>query len=201
MTADNFDKTSFEKPVASGPYVVGDHPGASITFRRNPGYWGRDLPIMRGQFNFDAIRIDYYRDRTAMMEAFRKGLFDLEGDSDPIDAVKWADAYDFPAVREGLVRKLEFDVGVPAPMSALVFNTRRPPFSDERVREALTLAFDFEWLNKTLFRGLYARTESFFDRSELSSHGRPPMDGSGRFLSLSQRNSRPGLWKANSASL
>ncbi len=182
MTADNFDKTSFEKPVASGPYVVGEvDPGASITFRRNPGYWGRDLPIMRGQFNFDAIRIDYYRDRTAMMEAFRKGLFDLEGDSDPIDAVKWADAYDFPAVREGLVRKLEFDVGVPAPMSALVFNTRRPPFSDERVREALTLAFDFEWLNKTLFRGLYARTESFFDRSELSSHGRAA-DGRERAL-------------------
>ena len=148
-------------------------PGASITFRRNPNYWGRDLPIMRGQFNFDTIRFDYYRDNTAMAEAFRKGLFDLQGDSDPIDAVRWAEAYDFPAVRDGLVKKLAFDVGVPAPMAALVFNTRRPLFADKRVREALTLVFDFEWLNKTLFRGLYARTESFFDRSELSSHGRP----------------------------
>jgi peptide/nickel transport system substrate-binding protein len=174
LNAETFEKTSFDKPVASGPYVVEKvDPGASITFRRNPDYWGRDLPIMRGQFNFDTIRIDYYRDNTAMMEAFRKGLFDVQGDSSAIDAVKWADAYNFPAVRDGLVRKLEFDVGVPAGMSALVFNTRRPIFADARVREALTLAFDFEWLNKTLFRGLYARTESFFDRSELSSHGRP----------------------------
>ena len=129
--------------------------------------------MTRGQFNFDTIRFDYYRDSTAMMEAFRKGLFDVQGDSDPIDAVKWAEAYDFPAVRDGLVKKLSFDLGVPAPMSALVFNTRRPPFADKRVREALTLVFDFEWLNRTLFRSLYARTESFFDRSELSSHGRP----------------------------
>jgi peptide/nickel transport system substrate-binding protein len=174
ISAENFEKTSFEKPQASGPYVVESvDPGASITFRRNPNYWGRDLPIMRGQFNFDTIRFDYYRDNTAMAEAFRKGLFDLQGDSDPIDAVRWAEAYDFPAVRDGLVKKLAFDVGVPAPMAALVFNTRRPLFADKRVREALTLVFDFEWLNKTLFRGLYARTESFFDRSELSSHGRP----------------------------
>lgn len=173
VTADNFDKTSFEKPLASGPYVVESvEPGASITFRRNPNYWGRDLPVTRGQDNFDTIRIDYYRDNTAMMEAFRKGLFDVQGDSDPIDAVKWAEAYDFPAVRDGLVKKLTFDLGVPAPMSALVFNTRRPLFADKRVREALTLVFDFEWLNKNLFRGLYARTESFFDRSELSSYGR-----------------------------
>jgi len=174
INAENFEKTSFEKPLASGPYFVESvDPGASITFRRNPNHWGRDLPVMRGQFNFDAIRIDYYRDNTTLMEAFRKGLFDLQGDSDPIDAVKWAEAYDFPAVRDGLVKKLSFDVGVPAPMSALVFNTRRPLFADRRVREALTLVFDFEWLNKTLFRSLYARTESFFDRSELSSHGRP----------------------------
>jgi peptide/nickel transport system substrate-binding protein len=174
INAETFEKTSFEKPLASGPYFVESvDPGASITFRRNPDYWGRDLPVMRGQFNFDAIRIDYYRDNTTMMEAFRKGLFDLQGDSDPIDAVKWAEAYNFPAVRDGLVKKLSFDVGVPAPMSALVFNTRRTLFADRRVREALTLVFDFEWLNKTLFRSLYARTESFFDRSELSSHGRP----------------------------
>jgi peptide/nickel transport system substrate-binding protein len=174
INAANFEKTSFEKPLASGPYFVESvDPGASITFRRNPNYWGRDLPVMRGQFNFDAIRIDYYRDNTTMMEAFRKGLFDLQGDSDPIDAVKWAEAYNFPAVRDGLVKKLSFDVSVPAPMSALVFNTRRPLFADRRVREALTRVFDFEWLNKTLFRSLYARTESFFDRSELSSHGRP----------------------------
>ncbi len=174
VTAEAFDKTSFEKPLASGPYTVAEvSPGAGIVLKRNPNYWGRNLPIMRGQYNFDTIRIDYYRDSTTMMEAFRKGLFDVMGDSDPIDAVKWAEAYDFPAVREGLVKKLEFNVGVPAPLAALVFNTRRPIFADPRVREALTRMFDFEWLNKQLFHGLYNRSESFFDRSELSSHGRP----------------------------
>ena len=174
LKAEDFDKTSFEKPLASGPYVVAEvSPGASIVLKRNPDYWARNLPIMRGQFNFDTIRIDYYRDSTTMMEAFRKGLFDVMGDSDSIDAVKWADAFDFPAVRDGLVKKMEFSVGVPAPMAALAFNTRRAIFADPRVREALTRMFDFEWLNKQLFRGLYARTESFFDRSELSSHGRP----------------------------
>lgn len=177
LTAEAFEKTSLEKPVGSGPYLVQDvEPGSSITFRRNPDYWGRDLPVTRGQFNFDTIRIDYYRDNTAMREAFRKGLFDVEGDSEAIDAVKWAEAYDFPAARDGLVKKMEFDLGVPAPMAALVFNTRRPIFADKRVRKALSLLFDFEWLNKTLFRGLYARTQSFFDRSELSSHGHPADD-------------------------
>ncbi len=179
LTPESFDKTSFEKPLASGPYVVEQvDPGASITFRRNPDYWGRDLPIMRGQFNFDTIRIDYYRDATSMMEAFRKGLFDVRGEANPIDAVKWAEAYDFPAVRAGLVKKFEFDLGVPAAMSALVFNTRRPLFADIRVREALTLAFDFEWLNKTLFRGLYARSESFFDRSRFPRMAVPPTPAS-----------------------
>jgi peptide/nickel transport system substrate-binding protein len=171
---ETFDKTSLAKPLGSGPYVVeAVDPGASILFRRNPDYWGRDIPIMRGHANFDTIRVDYYRDQASMEEAFRKGLIHEQGDNDAIDAVKWAEAYDFPAVRDGLVKKLEFDVAAPPPMSALVFNTRRPMFADPRVREALTLLFDFEWVNRTFFRGLYARTESFFDRSELSSHGRP----------------------------
>ncbi len=171
---ESFDKTTFDKPVASGPYVVESvDPGAGIVYRRNPNYWGRDLPIMRGQFNFDTIHIDYYRDSTTLYEAFRKGLIDVQGDSDPIDATRWAEAENFPAAREGLMKKLEFSVGVPAPMSAFVFNTRRPLFADKRVREALTQVFDFEWINRTLFRGLYARTQSYFDRSELSSHGHP----------------------------
>ncbi len=172
VTPESFEKTSFGKPIASGPYTVAEvSPGASVVFKRNPNYWARNLPIMRGQFNFDTIRVDYYRDSTAMMEAFRKGLFDVMGDRDSISAVKWADAFDFPAVRQGLVKKMEFSLGVPAPMAALAFNTRRPIFADIRVREALTRMFDFEWLNKQLFRGLYARTESYFGRSELSSHG------------------------------
>jgi peptide/nickel transport system substrate-binding protein len=191
---ESFEKTGFERPVASGPYIVADaEPGASVTFRRNPNYWGSGLPAAQGQFNFDSIRVDYYRDNTAMSEAFRKGLFDVQGDSEPIDAVKWAEAYDFPAVQEGLVKKLEFDVGVPAPMTALVFNTRRPLFADPRVREALTRVFDFEWMNKTLYRGLYARTESFFDRSELSSHGRPADERERELLAPYEGELLPGI--------
>jgi peptide/nickel transport system substrate-binding protein len=128
-----------------------------------------------------------------MMEAFRKGLFDVQGDSEPIDAVKWAEAYDFPAVQEGLVKKLEFSVGVPAPMVALAFNTRRPLFADKRVREALTRVFDFEWSNKTLYRGLYARTESYFDRSELSSHGRPADEHERALLAPYEHELLPGI--------
>ena len=202
VTAGSFDKTSFEKPLASGPYIVAEvSPGASIVLKRNPSYWGRNLPIVRGQFNFDTIRIDYYRDGAVMMEAFRKGLFDVIGDSDSIDAVRWAEGFDFPAVREGLVRKMEFGVGVPAPMAALAFNTRRPMFADRRVREALTRMFDFEWLNKQLFRGLYARTGSFFDRSELSARG-VPADGREREL-LAPYAGEPhrASWMAPSASL
>ncbi len=193
VTPESFEKTSFDKPLASGPYTVAEvSPGAGIVFKRNPNYWGRNLPIMRGQFNFGTIRIDYYRDSTAMMEAFRKGLFDVMGDSDSIDAVKWADAFDFPAVRQGLVKKMEFGVGVPAPMAALAFNTRRPIFAAPRVREALTRMFDFEWLNKQLFRGLYARTESFFDRSELSSHGVPADARERQLLAPYARQLAPG---------
>jgi len=194
LTAEAFDKTSFDKPLASGPYIVAEvQPGAGIVLKRNPNYWGRNLAITRGQFNFDTIRIDYYRDNTAMMEAFRRGLFDVLGDSTSIDAVKWAGDFDFPAVQEGLVKKLSFSLGVPAPMAALAFNTRRPLFADRRVREALTRMFDFEWINKTLFRGLYARTESFFDRSELSSHNRRADDRERSLLAPFEDELAPGI--------
>src|SRR5215469_4269676 len=97
LTAEAFDKTSFDKPLASGPYIVAEvQPGAGIVLKRNPNYWGRNLAITRGQFNFDTIRIDYYRDSTAMMEAFRRGLFDVLGDSTSIDAAKWAGDFNFP---------------------------------------------------------------------------------------------------------
>jgi peptide/nickel transport system substrate-binding protein len=194
LTAEAFDRTSFDKPLASGPYIVAEvQPGAGILLKRNPNYWGRNLAVARGQFNFDTIRIDYYRDSTAMMEAFRKGLFDVLGDAAPIDAVKWAEAFNFPAVQEGLVKKLAFRLEVPAPMAALVFNTRRPIFEDRQVREALTRMFDFEWLNKTLFRGLYARTESFFDRSELSSHNRPADERERTLLAPFKDELAPGM--------
>jgi peptide/nickel transport system substrate-binding protein len=168
---DQFEKTTLAPLVGSGPYTIAKvDPGKSISFRRNPDYWGRDLPVNRGLYNFDEIRFDYYRDAGSMFEAFKSGLVRLRNEEDP---TRWTEGYEFPAVRDGRVVKEELPVETPAGMSALVFNTRRPIFADPRVREALIKLFDFEWVNRTLYHGQYARTESYFARSELSSHGRP----------------------------
>lgn len=171
LNADTFEKTTLKAPVGSGPYVVDKvDPGKTITYKRNPDYWGRDLPVNRGRFNFDEIRFDYYRDAGSMFEAFKSGLVQLRNEDDP---TRWTEGYDFPALRHGRVVKEALPVETPAGMSALVFNTRRPIFADPRVRQALIQLFDFEWVNRTLYHGQYARTESYFARSELSSHGRP----------------------------
>lgn len=171
VSAQTFERTTLEPPVGSGPYVVAKvEPGSRIVYRRDPDYWGRELPVNRGRYNFDEIAYEYFRDATAMFEAFKKGLYHVRSEDDP---GRWAQAYDFPAVADGRVLKKEFELGTPAGMSALVFNTRRPFFSDIRVREALIRMFDFEWINANLYHGLYERTQSFFERSELSSHGRP----------------------------
>jgi peptide/nickel transport system substrate-binding protein len=168
---DRFEKTTLVPPVGSGPYTVAKvDPGKSITFRRDPNYWGRDLPVNRGRYNFDEIRFDYYRDAGSMFEAFKSGLVRLRNEEDP---TRWTEGYEFPALREGRVVKEELPVETPAGMAALVFNTRRPLFADQRVRQALIKLFDFEWVNRTLYHGQYARTQSYFARSELSSHGKP----------------------------
>ena len=167
---EQFEKTSFVPPVGSGPYVVYKiDPGKSISFKSDANYWGRDLPVNRGLYNFDGIRFDYYRDAGTLFEAFKSGLVVLRNEEDP---TRWSETYDFPAVRDGRVLKEELPVETPAGMSALVFNTRRPLFGDPRVREALVRLFDFEWMNRTLFHSQYVRTESYLARSELSSHGR-----------------------------
>jgi peptide/nickel transport system substrate-binding protein len=162
---------TLEPPVGSGPYRV-DHvdAGRSITYRRNPDWWARDLPVNRGRFNFDEIRIEYYRDDTSLFEAFKAGEIDLRTEDDP---VRWLEGYRFAAVADGRVVKNEFDTKVPAGMTGLVFNTRRPLFQDPRVRRAFILMFDAEWINRNLFNGLYKRTQSYFERSYLSAHGRP----------------------------
>jgi peptide/nickel transport system substrate-binding protein len=166
-----FDVTSLTPPLGSGPYILASaDAGNSVIFRRDPNYWGRDLAINRGRFNFDEIRYDFYRDANGMFEAFKKGLFHFTAESDP---GRWTREYDFPAVIDGRVVKQSFEIGVPTGMSGLVFNTRRPLFADRRVREAIILLFDFEWQNKNLHHGLYERTQSYFQRSELASHGRP----------------------------
>jgi peptide/nickel transport system substrate-binding protein len=166
-----FDQTTLDKPVGSGPYLVGDvDPGRALTFVRDPDWWARDKPIMRGRFNFERIRIEYFRDQTTLFEAFKSGEIDIRSED---DAGRWAEGYDFPAMRDGRVVRGELPTGWPAGMTALVFNTRRPMFADQRVRRALLAMFDFEWTNRNLFHGHYTRTQSFFARSELSSHGRP----------------------------
>lgn len=180
INPDTFEETTFEPPLGSGPYIVKDvQPGRSLLFARNPDYWGRDLPINRGFWNFEEIRFDYYRDDNAYFEAFKKGLYDLRAELDPS---RWQTGYDFPALRAGRVIKDSFPTGLPKGLSALVFNTRRPVFSDIRVREAIATLFDFGWVNQNFFFGLYERSGSYFEGSELSSLGRPADDRERKLL-------------------
>ncbi|MEL6287583.1 MAG: extracellular solute-binding protein [Pseudomonadota bacterium] len=168
LSIDALQKTSLSPPIGSGPYLVGKvDAGRSIEYRRNPDYWGRDVPAMRGRHNFDVVRYEFFRDVNTLREAFAKGVYDVRSEGDP---AQWATAYDFPAVERGDVKKVEFPVALPSGMSGLAFNTRRAIFADRRVREALTYVYDFEWLNRTLYHGLYTRTQSFFDRSAMTSH-------------------------------
>jgi peptide/nickel transport system substrate-binding protein len=171
---DHFEETSLTPPIGSGPYVVSEiDAGHSVTLRRNPAYWGRDLAVNRGLWNFDTVRLDFYRDSSSLFEAFKKGLFDFNPETDP---GRWETGYDFPAARDGRVVKEELPYGLPKVMTALVFNTRRPVFADLRVREAISMLFDFEWLNRSFFFNRYRRTASFFEDSELSARGRPASD-------------------------
>jgi peptide/nickel transport system substrate-binding protein len=166
-----FEDTSFTSPLGSGPYTVTKVlPGNSVTFTRDKNYWGRDLAINRGLWNFDTIRYDYYRDGNTHFEAFKKGLYDVRAETDP---GRWETAYNFPALRKGRVVKEEFPYGLPKGMVGLVFNTRRSIFADVRMREALLQLFDFEWINQNFFFSLYKRTASYFDGCDLSAHGVP----------------------------
>lgn len=171
LSAENFERTTLEPLVGSGPYTIGRvDPGRSIQYRRNPNYWGRDLAVERGRFNFDEIQIEYFRDSGAMFEAFKAGDLDARFEDEPS---RWAEGYNFPAMRDGRMVRREVALGVPAGMSALAMNSRRAPFNDQRVRRALMHLFDAEWINRNLYHGLYRRTSSFFARSALASTGTP----------------------------
>jgi peptide/nickel transport system substrate-binding protein len=171
LTEDTFERTTLEPPLGSGPYAVAQvDPGRSLVYRRNPDWWARDLPVSRGRFNFDEIRIEYFRDASTFFEAFKVGEIDVRIEDDP---TRWVDGYRFAAVQDGRIVKAEFETELPSGMTALVLNTRRPQLQDARVRRAFILAFDAEWINRSLFNGVYKRTQSYFERSILSSHGRP----------------------------
>jgi microcin C transport system substrate-binding protein len=170
----DFEKTTLEAPLGSGPYKVESFDvGRTITYRRVADYWGKDLPVNRGRNNFDVIRYDYYRDQTVALEAFKAGNYDIRVEN---VAKNWATGYDSPAFRDGLFKKEEIPNKVPAGMQGFGFNTRRDFFKDPRVRQALSYLFDFEWTNKNLFYDAYTRTESYFSNSELASSGLPSPD-------------------------
>lgn len=172
--AEHFDDQTLQFPVASGPYVIASiKPGQSLVLRRNPNYWGKDLPTTRGLYNFDEIDIDYYRDPASMFEAFKAGLYDFRVETDP---ALWLNGYDFPALRRGRVVRQVIPIRLPKGMEGFAFNTRRPIFADPRIREALATMFDFEWINAEYYGGAYRRARSFFDDSELSAAGRPASD-------------------------
>lgn len=167
----DFGASGLEVPIGSGAYVVERvDPGRSITFRRNPDYWGRDLPLLRGMYNFDSIRYDYFADTNAMFQAFKAGEVDVWRES---SAVKWATEYDFPAVAAGRVVKSEIPHRRPSGIMGLVMNTRSPLFRDWRVREAMILAFNHQFINATLTGGTDPRITSYFANSDLAMRPGP----------------------------
>lgn len=168
---ETFGQNGFTPLVGSGPYTVGEvRPGESISFVRTPSWWGDALAGERAAANFDEIRYDYFRDATAMFEAFKAGLIDVRIETDPR---RWASGYNIPAVRSGQIIRENAPFAAPKGMSGFVFNERRPLFGDARVREALSFAFDFEWVNRNLYSGLYRRSDSYFADSRLSAAGQP----------------------------
>jgi microcin C transport system substrate-binding protein len=167
----DFEASTLEPPLGSGPYKVGKfEAGRWTVYERVPDYWGKDLAVNRGRHNFDRVRYDYYRDMTVALEAIKAGAYDIHPEA---SSKEWATAYDVPAVRDGRLIKGEFKNDVPSGMQGYSFNLRRPLFQDRRVRQALGYALDFEWSNRTLFYGQYSRARSYFDNSELAANGVP----------------------------
>ncbi|WP_394236891.1 extracellular solute-binding protein [Pseudomonas anguilliseptica] len=170
----DFSKGNLDVPLGSGPYKVADvQAGRSIRYERVKDWWGKDLPVNRGFYNFDTLQFDYYRDNTVALEALKAGQFDYWLET---SAKNWATAYNTAAVANGQLIKEEIANRNPTGMQGFIFNTRHPLFSDRRVREALGLLFDYEWTNRQLFNGAYTRTRSYFDNSELASVGLPSAD-------------------------
>jgi microcin C transport system substrate-binding protein len=167
----DFKSTTFEAPLGSGPYrIVQVVPGRRLVFERVKDWWGKDLPVNRGKYNFDRIEVEFYRDNHVAFEAFKAGEFDFYIEN---QAKNWSNGYRFPAVTRGDVVRAEIPHQIPTQTQALFMNTRREIFSDRRVREALGLMFDFEWTNRTLFNNAYMRAASYYPNSEFSATGKP----------------------------
>ncbi|WP_394199013.1 extracellular solute-binding protein [Litoreibacter albidus] len=165
----NIKDARLEPAVGSGPYVAKViDPPRRLIYERNPDYWGADLPINKGRWNFDSIRIEYFADDTAAMEAFKSGVYNFRRES---SSLKWATAYDFPGVKDGTIVKAELPNGSLPPAYGMVFNLRRDKFDDPRVREALQLMYNFTWTNETLQFGLFAQRDSFWQNTDLAAHG------------------------------
>jgi microcin C transport system substrate-binding protein len=173
-TTHDFDKTTLERPLGSGPYKIGDFkPGTYVSYKRRDDYWAKDLPVSRGLYNFDEVRYDYYRDRGLELENLLAGNFDFREEFTSKD---WATGYDKPPVKEGRIVLLTIPDERPSGAQGFFINTRREKFRDIRVRRALDLAFDFEWSNRNLFFGLYKRTASFFENSDMKASGPPSQE-------------------------
>ncbi|SNT70071.1 extracellular solute-binding protein [Psychrobacter sp. LV10R520-6] len=168
---ESFEKISLTPLMGSGPYKLGRvDAGRSVSYVRDPNYWGRHLMVNRGRYNFDMIKFVYYQSDEIAFEGFKSGQYRFRPEN---KASNWATGYNFPAVTAGMINKEAITSQNPVPMQGLIMNMRRPIFQDIRVRQALTAAYDFEWMNKTLFHGQYERLQSFFHGSELAATGRP----------------------------
>ena len=175
----DFKATTFEPPLGSGPYRITQvHPGRSLVFERVKDYWGKDLPVNRGKYNFNQVEVEFYRDADVAFEAFKAGEFDIYIEH---QAKNWSTGYNFPAVADGKVIKAQITHKIPTQTQGLFMNTRRATFADVKVREALGLMFNFEWTNRTLFNDAYKRSTSYYPNSEFSATGLPV---GGEFLSL-----------------
>jgi len=169
INVETFDQSTLDLPLGSGPYTISKvDPGQRIRFQRDENYWGGDLPINKGLYNYDEITVEYFRSASSLFEAFKKGIVDVFPEGDP---AQWRRAFNFPAVKDGRVKKDVFKTGRPASMFGFFFNTRERQFKNKEVRRALAMMFDFEWTNKNLFFDAYKRTGSFWQGSTLSSIG------------------------------
>ncbi|MEB2654545.1 extracellular solute-binding protein [Pseudomonas siliginis] len=167
----DFKATTFEPPLGSGPYrITSVTPGRQLIFERVKDYWGKDLPVNRGKYNFDRMEVEFYRDSDVAFEAFKAGEFDIYIEH---QAKNWVNGYNFPAIRRGEVIKAQIPHQIPTQTQGLFMNSRRATFADVKTREALGLMFDFEWTNRALFSDAYKRTSSYYPNSEFTASGLP----------------------------